>query len=81
MITKDLAYSEHQLRGYLCDMANVNMISENEFTYKNAAITIKRKGRGGALNFERTNMFLSGESNDIEEFYSYFLVHYMTMGG
>jgi len=83
MQTKDLGYSINQLHGFLNQMNGVLHIEDSLYQYKNADIKLISKPRDetNILKIERCIMELSGDENDINEFYRIFLINHMTMGG
>ncbi len=88
MITKDLAYSIEQVRDFLSQMDNVLHNEENLYRYKNAEISLSEKKFNHESDMPvtkfalpRSCMNLSGNTEDINEFYKSFMINHMTMGG
>ncbi len=88
MISKDLAYSSEQVRDFLAQMKDVFYIQENLYRYKNAEISLSEEKLNHGNNrivtkfaLPRSYMNLSGNNEDINEFYKNFMINHMTMGG
>ncbi len=84
MVVKDLGFSDMQLKEFLMNMEGVKHVGMFEFNYMGKIhIMLKRKHQtnNDMFNIERCFMELSGDSNEIENFYYKFLINHVTMGG
>ncbi len=90
MTTKDLAYSLEELKILLMKVEGIVYIEDKIYAYKNAQILLEENTHQKTMHtnekylipkFSRSFMFLSGDENDIDEFYKKFMVYCMTMGG
>ncbi len=90
-ICKDLAYSYEQLQEFLGQMQGVSPIDTSTYNYKSVRICLKaqditsshiqNRWQGTLRPLPRCYMFLRGDADDIQEFYTTFMLHHMTMGG
>ncbi len=80
-IVKDMGIPIERLSELLTEMIGVRVVAQNDFIYSNVNIKLEPNGKVDLFGTKRTAMILNGEVDEIDAFYTKFLINHTTVGG